>query len=199
MEDYADVMLPVVPFTETAGTFVNAEGRWQSFEAAVNPLAEARPAWKVLRVLGNLFNAHGFDYVTCHEVRDELKRAVDNQTSKNERSAEKPMQRLPAADSTLVRISEVPIYAVDALVRRASALQQTQEAQTAAAYVNRRVAAQLAIVAGQEVQASQGEARARLTVVIDERVPDGCVMIPAGLAGSATLGAAFGAIELARA
>lgn len=199
MEDYTNVMLPIVPFTETAGTFVNAEGRWQSFEAAVNPLAEARPAWKVLRVLGNLFNAHGFDYVTCHEVRDELKRAVDNQTSKNELSAEKPMQRLPAANSTLVRISEVPIYAVDALVRRASALQQTQEAQTAAAYVNRRVAAQLAIVAGQEVQASQGEARARLTVVIDERVPDGCVMIPAGLAGSATLGAAFGAIELARA
>ncbi len=199
MEDYTNVMLPIVPFTETAGTFVNAEGRWQSFEAAVNPLAEARPAWKVLRVLGNLFNAHGFDYVTCHEVRDELKRAVDNQTSKNEHSAEKPMQPLPAADSTLVRISEVPIYAVDALVRRASALQQTQEAQTAAAYVNRRVAAQLAIVAGQEVQASQGEARARLTVVIDERVPDGCVMIPAGLAGSATLGAAFGAIELARA
>ncbi|MDA1107007.1 MAG: NADH-quinone oxidoreductase subunit NuoG [Proteobacteria bacterium] len=198
MEGYADVMLPVVPFTETAGTFVNAEGRWQSFEAAVNPLDEARPAWKVLRVLGNLFDAPGFDYVTSHEMRDELKRAVDNMSSKNERSAEVPARRLPAADSTLMRIGEVPIYAVDALVRRASALQQTQEAQTAAAYVNRRVAAQLAIVAGQEVQAAQGEARARLTVVIDERVPDGCVMIPAGLAGSATLGAAFGAIELAR-
>ncbi|MDO9371581.1 MAG: NADH-quinone oxidoreductase subunit NuoG [Gammaproteobacteria bacterium] len=199
MEDYAHVMLPVVPFTETAGTFVNAEGRWQSFEAAVNPLDEARPAWKVLRVLGNLFDTPGFDYVTSHEVRDELKRAVDNMASKNERSAEVPARRLPTADSTLMRIGEVPIYAVDALVRRASALQQTQEAQTAAAYVNRRVAAQLAIVAGQEVQAAQGEARARLTVVIDERVPDCCVMIPAGLAGSATLGAAFGAIELARA
>ena len=57
--DFSDVLLPIAPFTETAGTFINAEGRIQSFHAAVKPLGEARPAWKVLRVLGNLPNCQG--------------------------------------------------------------------------------------------------------------------------------------------
>src|SRR5699024_3347484 len=60
-EDWADVMLPITPFTETSGTFINAEGRIQSFKGAAAPYGEARPGWKVLRVLGNLFQLEGFD------------------------------------------------------------------------------------------------------------------------------------------
>ncbi|MHB1237747.1 MAG: NADH-quinone oxidoreductase subunit NuoG, partial [Gallionella sp.] len=70
--EYADVLLPIAPFTETSGTFVNTEGLAQSFRGAVRPLGEARPAWKVLRVLGNLLNVPGFDYDTSEAVRDEV-------------------------------------------------------------------------------------------------------------------------------
>ena len=75
--EYADVMLPIAPFTETSGTFVNTEGRVQSFKGAVKPLGEARPAWKVLRVLGNLLNVQGFDYDTSEAVRDEVLNGVN--------------------------------------------------------------------------------------------------------------------------
>ncbi len=72
MLDYADVLLPVSPFSETSGTFVNTEGRVQSFYAAAKPLGEARPAWKVLRVLGNLLDLDGFDFNSSEEVRAEV-------------------------------------------------------------------------------------------------------------------------------
>src|SRR5512140_1311819 len=75
--EYADVLLPVAPFTETSGTFVSTEGRVQSFKGAVKPLGEARPAWKVLRVLGNLLNVAGFDYDSSEAVRDELLSGTD--------------------------------------------------------------------------------------------------------------------------
>jgi NADH-quinone oxidoreductase subunit G len=71
MLDYAAVLLPVSPFSETSGTFVNTEGRVQSFFAAAKPLGEARPAWKVLRVLGNLLEQAGFDYNSSEDVRAE--------------------------------------------------------------------------------------------------------------------------------
>ena len=70
-DDVADVLLPIAPFTETSGTFVNAEGRVQSFHGVVKPLGEARPAWKVLRVLGNLLGLAGFEFESSEEVRDE--------------------------------------------------------------------------------------------------------------------------------
>src|SRR3954468_18588576 len=67
-EDVADVMLPISPFTETAGTFVNAEGRVQSFHGVVRPLGETRPAWKVLRVLGDMLGLPGFGQQSSEEV-----------------------------------------------------------------------------------------------------------------------------------
>jgi NADH-quinone oxidoreductase subunit G len=70
----ADVILPIAPFSETSGTFVNVEGQWQSFNGVVPPLGEVRPGWKVLRVLGNLFDIAGFDYVSSEEVREECKK-----------------------------------------------------------------------------------------------------------------------------
>jgi NADH-quinone oxidoreductase subunit G len=69
--DYADVLLPISPFSETAGTFVNCEGRAQSFNGSVKPLGDTRPAWKVLRVLGNLLGLSGFDYENSEAIRDE--------------------------------------------------------------------------------------------------------------------------------
>src|SRR5574343_73576 len=66
--EFSDVLLPIAPFTETSGSFVNAEGRLQSFHAVVRPLGETRPGWKVLRVLGNLLGLQGFDFETSQDV-----------------------------------------------------------------------------------------------------------------------------------
>ncbi len=84
--DYADVILPITPFTETAGTFINCEGRVQSFNGTVRPAGEARPGWKVLRVLGNLLGLEGFEYETSDQVRSEAVPADVNAMLSNETS-----------------------------------------------------------------------------------------------------------------
>lgn len=118
IKDYADVVLPVAPFTETSGTFVNAEGRWQSFEGVVPPLGDARPAWKVLRVLGNLFNCDGFDFIESSEVLAELSVEAEAVTANNTVS-----WRCPETSGVAADYSETSPYACDGIVRRATSLQ----------------------------------------------------------------------------
>ena len=145
--NYADVMLPVAPFAETSGTFVNTEGRAQSFNAVVKPQGEARPAWKVLRVLGNMFNLNGFDYNSSEEVRSDilgqgdaaLLDACNNQLQKH-----RARSMLHPAGSGVQRIAEVPIYQADALVRRADALQRTADGAAPEVAMNGALMAQLA-------------------------------------------------------
>ncbi|MFP3874172.1 MAG: molybdopterin-dependent oxidoreductase, partial [Thiohalophilus sp.] len=196
LKDCADVILPITPFTEMSGTFVNAEGHWQSFSAAVDPLEEAKPAWKVLRVLGNLFEFDGFDQVTSEEVRDELQE-LSGQPSMDNQSAWQCPQLTPAA-SGLQRIGHLPIYAVDSLVRRAQPLQDTVDAIAAAAYINEQTANAAGISDAAYVLVRQDDSEARLPLVIDEAVPAQCVLIPYGVAGSETLTRAYGPIELQR-
>ena len=119
--NYADVMLPVAPFSETSGTFVNTEGAAQSFNAAVKPLGEARPAWKVLRVLGNMFNLHGFDYDSSEDVRRDVLCAGEAAVAAglDNRLSAVQIGGVAAPAGGLQRIGEVPIYQADALVRRA--------------------------------------------------------------------------------
>ncbi len=190
--EYADVQLPLAPFTETDGTFVNCEGRWQSFRAAVKPLSETRPGWKILRVLGNLLNLPGFDYVSAEEVRNEIPR--DNTVSSAELttlSLSSPEQE----EAGLVRIGEVPLYAVDSIVRRAPSLLKTHDNPKPAAYLNLSQADRLGFAGGTRVRVQIGGGQALLDVVIDKRVPDGCVWIPHGFAEVAGLGL-YGAAEL---
>ena len=123
MQRYAHVVLPTGTFAETAGTFVNAEGRWQSFQAAVNPLGEARPGWKVLRVLGNTLQLPGFDYLDSREVLEEIRVECQGLEPFNLEAITKPFE---ATAMTAPGGGEmVPIYATDPLVRRATALQGT--------------------------------------------------------------------------
>jgi NADH-quinone oxidoreductase subunit G len=124
----ATVILPVAAFAETSGTWVNVEGRWQSVPGAARPPGEARPAWKVLRVLGNLLGLTGFEYLSSEDVRDELRREVGEFATGPVASAFMA-GRLAALDVT----REVGLYAVDAVVRRSRPLQQTREAQGGAA------------------------------------------------------------------
>ena len=198
MREYADVILPVGVFAETAGTFVNATGQWQSFQGAVQPLEESRPAWKVLRVLGNLFELDGFDYVSVDEVRAEVEVAA-GLTSVATTSEWRCPSSLTSASNGLMRVGYLPMYAIDPLVRRSKPLQATQDAITAAAYINSKTALEQGLAANAVVQVVQGEYRGQLAVVLDEGVPDQCVFIPAGVVGNQSLGDAYGSIELQQA
>jgi NADH-quinone oxidoreductase subunit G len=117
----ASVILPVGAFAETSGTWVNVEGRWQSVAGAARPPGEARPAWKVLRVLGNLLDLPGFDYLSSEDVRDEVRRQLDESSGGAPPAPDFTLGRLAAVDSS----REVGIYRVDAVVRRSRPLQQT--------------------------------------------------------------------------
>ncbi|MBC7598235.1 MAG: molybdopterin-dependent oxidoreductase, partial [Polaromonas sp.] len=129
--DFSDVLLPIAPFTETPGTFVNAEGRVQSFHAVVKPLGEARPAWKVLRVLANLLDLPGFDFESAQDVLTHIQDA---------QGAFVAAARLGNATQAAIELSArgaapvvASIYQLDGLVRRATSLQLTADARQAVA------------------------------------------------------------------
>jgi NADH-quinone oxidoreductase subunit G len=197
--EFADVLLPVAPFTETAGSFVNAEGRLQSFHGVVKPLGETRPAWKVLRVLGNLLGLPGFQQETVEEVRAEAVGDGSGIAAKldNRSAAAHVAQPAPTG---LQRIADVPVYAADGLVRRAASLQATADARNAA--VVRLPAAlwtELGLAEGAPVRVRQGAGEAVLPAVLDASLPANTVRVPAGLAETATLGALFGTVTVERA
>jgi NADH-quinone oxidoreductase subunit G len=125
-----DLLLPIGTFAETSGTYVNVAGTWQSFPGIANPLGEARPAWKILRVIGNLLDASGFEYVTSEEVRDEIAAKVSGARADNAYGGDKKIAKPNGADVPDEDL-DMPLYSVDALVRRATALQLTAEAQRA--------------------------------------------------------------------
>jgi len=127
--DCADVLLPIAPFTETPGTFVNAEGRIQSFHAVVRPLGETRPAWKVWRVLGNMLGVAGFEFDSAQDV---LKRIFSADAIPAMVEASRLNNAAPAHpdfSASAVAPCVASIYGLDGLVRRASSLQMTADAQ----------------------------------------------------------------------
>lgn len=130
--EFSDVLLPIAPWTETPGTFVNAEGRVQSFHAVVKPLAETRPAWKVLRVLGNMLGLQGFTWESAQEVLVAARGAADAQQPLAQR--DKLSNRTAKAvwlGDTSARPVTASIYQLDGVVRRAPSLQLTADAQVA--------------------------------------------------------------------
>ena len=196
--DSADVLLPIAPFTETSGTFVNAEGRAQSFAGVVKPAGDSRPAWKVLRVLGNLLGLPGFNQETSEAV---LAEALGDVTGLAKRldngSAAALMPQAPATG--LQRLADVPIYAADALVRRAPSLQLTADARPPVAGLPSALWRELGLQAGDKVRVRQGSAQAVLPAREDATLADRAVRIPAGHADVATLGAMFGAVTVDKA
>ncbi len=196
--DYADVMLPVAPFTETSGTFVNTEGRAQSFKGAVKPLGDARPAWKVLRVLGNLLDVPGFDFDSSEAARDEGLNTAAIADKLNNHPGEIKLDVAVAA-SGLQRVSDVPIYSADALVRRAASLQKTNDAAVPCVMLNGRELQKLGIQSGDNARVTQGNASVVLSVQANEQLPMGTVRIAAGHPATAALGAMFGLTTVERA
>ncbi len=199
LQSCADVLLPIGAFTETSGTCVNAAGLWQSFGGVASPLGEARPAWKVLRVLGNLLGLDGFEQTSSEEVLAEVRGLCQGVEPGNQLRGEPTVKVLYAA-GTLERIGEVPIYASDALVRRAPALQRTADAcQATGARIHPALAERLGVGEGDRVLVSQGSGRLERPLSLDRKVPDGCVWMPAGVEGSGCLGGQFGDLTLEKA
>jgi NADH-quinone oxidoreductase subunit G len=195
--EYADAILPITPFTETAGTFINAEGRAQSFNGSVRPPGESRPGWKVLRVLGNLLEVAGFEQDTPEAVRAEalpadLAARLSNETTH-------ALGVSGAGSAGLERIADVPIYFSDAIVRRSPPLQATADARPPRARMNAATAATLGFVAGERLRLRQGDGAAVLELQIDARVADGTVRVAAAHGSTAALGPMFGALRVERA
>lgn len=203
--DYADVLLPVAPFTETAGTFVNCEGRAQSFHGTVKGLAETRPAWKVLRVLGNLLGLAGFDYETSEAVRDEAMADADEVNNQvNQQNMNSPVvvgaaSGVASANPAFQRLADVPIYFADALVRRAESLQKTADGNTPKALMSAATLVQVGVAAGDKVKVTQGTGSVVLEAALAKGLAQGVVRIAAAHAATAALGSMFGAIEVVKA
>ncbi len=188
--DAAHVMLPIAPFTETAGTFVNMEGRVQSFNAVVKPQGEARPGWKVLRMLGALLDIPGFHVDTIEAVRKQI--APDLQAWAraglgNAAAAFTWELRTPRA--SLERIAEFGLYATDPIVRRALPLQKSADGKaTRSARFNAATLGKLGLEEGARVRIRQGGGEATLVVVQDNALADGTVRIARGVPETAMLG-----------
>jgi NADH-quinone oxidoreductase subunit G len=193
--EYADVLLPIAPFTETSGTFVNTEGSVQSFHAVVHPLGDTRPGWKVLRVLGSLLGRQGFELDTLEQVRaaclegKEVAKLLSN-------SIDGVAAHVASPVSGIQRIADVPIYFADPLVRRSPPLQKTRDARPPRAWMNSRLLARLGVAAGQPVVVNGA---AKLMAALDDRLPDDCARIAAAHPATAAVGPMFGPLELVRA
>lgn len=199
--EYADVILPMTPISEMAGTYVNALGDWHSFQAAVMPLGESRPAWKILRVLANIWQIRGFGYETLGEVLEEIlalrqtkPHHADNLvsmpyvTSRHHRPTEKQF----------IRLAPISLYRVDNIVRRAQALQETRDAQWSFVKIHPEAAKRQGLTEGQKVWVVQEGRRSTLplTVVLSEGLPLQAAWVPASTEAVQTLGEPFGLIEL---
>jgi len=193
--EFADVLLPIAPFTETPGTFVSMEGRAQSFYATVNPLGEARPAWKVLRVLGTLLGTPGFEFETIEQVRAACLQGRDV-ASLLSNGINLPEQKRQITITGIQRIADVPIYAADPLVRRSAPLQETKDAEPPRACMNARLMEKLGVSTGQHVLVKQGAGKANLACALDDKLPDDCVRVAAAHPSTAALGPMFGTLSV---
>jgi NADH-quinone oxidoreductase subunit G len=193
--EHAHVMLPIAPFTETAATFVNCEGRAQASRGVVPPLGDARPAWKVLRVLGSMLGLAGFDFNAIDDVRAEL--PSQQEIAKRLSNATSAAIEAPSSASNGVeRVTDVPIYFSDPLVRRATSLQKTADARAPLVRASAATLARLKLAQGATARLRQDGGEAMLTVAVDDGVPDGCVRVAAGHRATSTLGAMFGPITV---
>jgi len=195
--DYAQVLLPIAAFAENEGSYINMEGRLQSFRAAVTPRDEARPAWKVLRVLGNQFGLPGFDYDTVEAVRAAAlpEGEAGIRVHLNNDLNGHPAAAAPVLGEGLERLAETPIYQADALVRRAPALQATADGEAVCA-LNGKALQALGLAADKPVKVIQGSAETILKLKRDDALPDGVVRVAAVHGVTARLGPRYGVIRL---
>ena len=195
----ADVILPIAPFTETSGTFVNAEARVQSFYGVVKSLGDTRPGWKVLRVLGNMLGLADFDFETSEQVREAALGDPVNFPDRLSNQALNAVQLValqPRPLDQLERLTDVSIYATDSMVRRATSLQLTADARAVVAKVSTAVWSALGLFEGASVRVKQNSSAVVLPVECDPSLAPQAVRIPTGQEATFKLGPMFGPITV---
>ena len=200
--DYADVLLPIAPYSETSGTFENAEGRAQGFNGTVKPLGDTRPAWKVLRVLGNLLGLDNFAYESSEDIRNEVLgvKTLDglDLSQRLSNNADIPLHT-PQTSTEIQRVADVPIYFSDAIARRSESLQQTVDAQAPKVKLSANLAQSLGVSAGSLVRVTQGTGSVTLPCAIESGLPNNVVRLAAAHTTTAALGSMFGSIKVEKA
>jgi NADH-quinone oxidoreductase subunit G len=198
LKSRATILLPASQTVETSGTFVNMEGRFQSFTGVSKLPAEARPTWKILRVLGNVLDVDGFDYMSSEEVRDEVKATVDAVTQYSHTPFSEPKPQPQQKSQGLQRIGAVQMYSGDSLVRRAAALQRAAGDERRNVSMHPNDIATLSLQADATVSVSQGDSSVRMHLIADTAIPIGSALIPAATQKSTELGAAFGIVQITK-
>jgi NADH-quinone oxidoreductase subunit G len=196
---YADVLLPVAPFTETSGTYVNCEGRVQSFHGVAQAAGDVRPAWKVLRVLGTMLKLPGFEFDTSEAVRDAALADAGEIRGRLINTSRMTLAAPARNTSGIERVADVPIYFADSLVRRAPSLQATADAKPPKARINRTLLDQLGIEEGEQIKVRQGRGEAVLATLVDPGVPPGVVRIAAAHPSTCGLEGLSGPVSVERA
>ena len=182
MKDYADVILPITPFTETAGSYVNMYGSWQKFNGVTKPLGDAKPGWKVIRVLANQLVANGFDYNNIEEVRAELTTLDDaSKLLSNEVSATITINK-PSLEG-LVRFGIQGIYNTDSITRRSHSLQETYHAKLPVFSVSQKLADKLSL--DENVHAIQNGVEGKFNLAISNDLPETVVLLATTTSGFA--------------
>ncbi|KTD52321.1 NADH dehydrogenase subunit G [Legionella quinlivanii] len=194
MRDYCNVILPVAPYAETSGTYINVDHKWQTVQGAYAPFGEARPAWKVLRVLANLLHCKEFNYTSSEEVINEI-RHLTAMMPQEEYHPYYP-ESLPVADHHLTRVGEWPLYRNDQIVRNAEALQLCAAAESACIRINPITANRLKL--DEFATVSQDDIEITLPLKRDERVAPDVVWVANAMPETVDLGHSFAAITIKR-
>ena len=195
MLEYADVILPITPFSETAGSYVNLEGTWQKFNGVTRPLGEAKPAWKILRVIANKLGLDGFEYASIEDVRTELSNLADNSSYLNNQAKIDGLKIVPAQLKGLIRFGITAIYNSDSIIRRSNSLQQTPWAKLPNLALNSKLAKTLGVVDNSEVQVKQAHAQSKFIVSICDDLADSVVLL-AKNSTTLSFAGSFDAIEV---
>lgn len=194
--DLADVILPISPFSETAGTFVNCEGVAQSFFPVVKSAGDSRPGWKVLRVIGDALGIPGFDFDRVEDVRSEVLNRRDGIKPGNEVFTDN--FSIPKSASGLERVADIPIYFTDPLVRRATSLQATPDAEEPVARMNARTIVQSGLQGTGKVRVKSLQGEVVVLLKEDEGVADNCVRLAGGHPNVFALGGLHGELCVER-
>ncbi len=188
-ERHVNVVLPTCSFAETAGSYVNCEGKVQGAQVAIEPVGESKPAWKILRVLGNFLNLEGFDQITLGDATREALEAIGPETiSPSCRHSEFRLHSpVSSPHGGPIPVKYMPMYRGDALVRNALALQSAADNPGPRASLHPDTLREHSLKQGDWAEIGNGKASALLQVIGESRVPKGCVLVPAGYAETANV------------
>ena len=195
MEQYADILLPIAVYAENEGSYCNIEGTEQRFSRVVAAPGEARPGWKVLRVLANTLGVEGGDYNTLDEIQSEFGKVSAGITPGNLDAWQAPAS-LVTANGALYRMTDFPTNSLDPLVRRAAALQKTADVADGTVHINSRTAGTLGLAQGVKVRLRQDGYEGEFPLSIDDRLPPGAALIQAPCKGDRSIGPWCGEISL---